>query len=450
LPDLLRETGAAAVYANAEIGPYPERRDREAASAVEAAGSRLRLFPDALLVEPDALATGAGDPYTVYTPFSRKWMEAAAIIRSESSTTTPSAASPCECSRPRKAGPGGNRIPSPMASRPVLLEPRPEGLYAPALEAWIDPAAPVPRALLSHAHADHAVGGHGEILATPETAALYRLRHPGWTGTARTLSYGEPMESSGVTLRLVPAGHVLGSAQIHLATDGDSVLYTGDFKRRRGRTAAPAETPAARTLLIETTFGLPVFRFPDTPELEERLVAACREAIADGEIPVVLAYSLGKSQEAAAILAEAGIPTVLHGAAWKLLPAYAAAGVALPDTLTRPYETGPPSPGEALVTPPSTVRTPMVRAIKRRRVIYLSGWALREAARAEHDADVRIPMSDHADFDALLAHVRDVAPETVVTFHGFAQDFARILAREGVDARTLAGREERPARDEDA
>jgi DNA ligase-1 len=335
-----------------------------------------------------------------------------------------------------------------MASRPVLIEPRPEGLYAPALEAWIDPAMPVPRAILSHAHADHAVDGHGEIIATAETAALYRLRHPDWAGTARTLGCGEPMESSGVTLRLVPAGHVLGSAQIHVASDGDSVLYTGDFKRRRSRTAAQAEAPAARTLLIETTFGLPVFRFPDTPELEERLVAACREAVADGEIPVVLAYSLGKSQEAAAILAEAGIPTVLHGAAWKLVPVYTAAGLAFPRS--RAYETGPPQPGEALITPPSTVRTPMVRAIKKRRVTYLSGWALREAARAEHDADVRIPMSDHADFDALLAHVRDVAPETVVTLHGFAQDFARILAREGVDARPLAGREERPARDEDA
>jgi DNA ligase-1 len=307
---------------------------------------------------------------------------------------------------------------------------------------------PVTRALLSHAHADHAVDGHGEILATPETAALYRLRHPEWTGAAREIACGEPVEGRGVTLRLAPAGHILGSAQLHLSTDTDSVLYTGDFKLRRTRTAAPAQALPARTLLIETTFGLPVFRFPGTPELEHRLVAACRAAIAEGEVPVVLAYSLGKSQEAAAILTEAGIPTVLHGAAWKLLPVFAGAGIALP--LSRAYETGPPQPGEALVTPPSTVRTPMVRAIKRRRVIYLSGWALREAAKAEHDADVRIPMSDHADFDALRAHVRDVAPERVVTLHGYAPDFARILAAEGVDAEPLAGREERPARDEDA
>ena len=335
-----------------------------------------------------------------------------------------------------------------MASLSELLEPRPEGLYAPAFEAWIDPSAPVPRALLSHAHADHAVDGHGEILATPETAALYRVRHPEWRGATREVAYGEPIEARGVTLRLVPAGHILGSAQLHLESAGDSLLYTGDFKRRHSRTAVRAVAPPARTLLIETTFGLPVFRFPDTPELERRLVEACRETIAGGEIPVVLAYSLGKSQEAAAILAEARLPTVLHGAAWKLLPVYAAAGVVLP--LSRAYETGPPTPGEILITPPSTVRTPMVRAIKKRRVLYLSGWAIREAARAENDADVRIPMSDHADFDALREHVREVAPQAVVTLHGFAHDFARILAADGVDARPLAGSEERPARDEDA
>ena len=335
-----------------------------------------------------------------------------------------------------------------MSSVPALLESRPEGLYAPAFEAWIDPTVPVPRALVSHAHADHAIDGHGEILATPETAALYRLRHPEWTGAAREIVYGEPIEARGAILRLVPAGHVLGSAQIHVASETDSVLYTGDFKRRASRTAAPAQAPPARTLLIETTFGLPVFRFPDTPELERRLVAACRAAIDEGEVPVVLAYSLGKSQEAAAILTEAGIPTVLHGAAWKLLPVFTGAGSAFP--LSRAYETGPARPGEALITPPSSVRTPMVRAIKRRRVVYLSGWALREAAKAEHDADVRIPMSDHADFDALRAHVREIAPERVVTLHGFAPDFARILAAEGIDARPLEGREERPARDEDA
>jgi len=331
-----------------------------------------------------------------------------------------------------------------MASPAPLLDSRPEGLFAPAFEAFVDPAAPVARAILTHAHADHAVAGHGEVWATPETLSLYRRRHPEWSGIARTLPYGEEASGNGARLRLVPAGHVLGSAQVWIgAEDGEeSLLYTGDFKLRTGRTCAPAEAPRAGTLVMETTFGLPVFVFPPREVLERRILEACREALAAGETPVLLAYALGKSQEVAALLAEAGIPTVLHGAAWKLLPEYAAAGVPFP--LSRPYESGPPRDGEALVTPPSTARTPMVRAIRRRRVIYLSGWALREASRLEFEADVLVPMSDHADFPDLRRHVAAVAPRRVVTLHGFAHDFARILDAAGVPAEALAGREERP------
>src|SRR5438477_12386605 len=113
-----------------------------------------------------------------------------------------------------------------------FLESRAEGLFSPAFDAFVDPAAPAARAILSHAHADHAVGGHGEILATPETVAIYRRRHPDWTGAARTAGFGEALERDGVRLRLVSAGHVLGSAQLHFEGDAGSLLYTGDFKLR--------------------------------------------------------------------------------------------------------------------------------------------------------------------------------------------------------------------------
>ncbi len=325
------------------------------------------------------------------------------------------------------------------------LETRSEGLYAPAFDAHLDPSSPVPRALLSHAHADHAVGGHGEVWATPETLAFYRRRHPEWAGIERKIAFGEPVEAGGARLTLLSSGHILGAAQTLFSSEAGSLLCTGDFKRRTSATARPVETAPASTLVTETTFGLPVFRFPPRERLEERILAACREAFAEGETPVLLAYALGKAQEAAAILGEAGIPTVLHGAAWKLLPDYAVAGVALAGA--RAYESGPPSKDEVLITPPSTSRTSMVRGIKKRRVIYLSGWAMRSASRAELDADVLIPMSDHADFDDLLAHVQDVGPERVFTHHGFAREFARILSDRGVEASALPGREERPRED---
>jgi Cft2 family RNA processing exonuclease len=327
-----------------------------------------------------------------------------------------------------------------------FLETRPEGLYAPAFAAHLDPHAAAGRAILSHAHADHAAPGHGEILATPETIAFYRRRNPDWNGTATPIAYGERFGESGTTLTLVPSGHILGAAQVLLEAGGRSLLYTGDFKLARGRTAAPAESPHADVLVTESTFGLPVFRFPPRPVLEERLVAACRGAMDRGATPVVLAYALGKSQEAALILADAGIPTVLHGAAWKLLPEYEAAGYRFP--LSRAYETGPPVAGEVLIAPPNCARTPMIQKLKSRSILYASGWAVRSASRADFDAEVLLPLSDHADFDQLLAHVEAVEPKTVVTLHGYARDFARILSDRGITAGVLPDAAER--REEDA
>jgi Cft2 family RNA processing exonuclease len=334
-----------------------------------------------------------------------------------------------------------------LTSLAPFLEVRPEGLFCPALGVAIDPPVAAARAILSHGHSDHAAAGHGEVWATPETIAVYRRRNPDWTGEARELRYGERFERHGVTLELYPAGHVLGSAQIYLEREGRSLLFTGDFQRRLSRTAVPAAAPPAEILATETTFGLPVFRFPDREVIEDRLVAACRRAFEEEKTPVLLAYGFGKSQEVALALTEAGIPTVLHGAAWKLLPEFEAAGHAFP--LSRAYETGPARPGEALIVPPNCARTPAVRNVKRRRIVYLSGWAMREASRADFDADVLLPMSSHADFPGLLQHVADVAPRRVVTLHGYARDFARILLSRGVPAEPLPSARERLTEERD-
>jgi Cft2 family RNA processing exonuclease len=323
----------------------------------------------------------------------------------------------------------------------------PDGLFLPAFGAHLDPPAAVPRAILSHAHADHAAAGHGEVWATPETLAIYRRRNPAWTGLSRAAAYGETIAGDGARLALFPSGHVLGAAQVRVEGDEGSTLYTGDFRLGPSRTAVRAQSPPADALVMETTFGLPVFRFAPRAESEARLVAACRRAHEEGAVPIVLAYSLGKSQEAALALAEAGMPTVLHGAAWKLLPEYEAAGFRFP--LSRPYESGPAKAeaGEVLVVPPSCARTPVARNVKKRRILYLSGWATREASRADFDADVLLPISDHADFDELLEHVGRVHPGRVFTHHGYARDFARILVARGVEAFALAEGAERTAED---
>ena len=269
--------------------------------------------------------------------------------------------------------------------------------------SWIR-GQPVARAILSHAHSDHAVAGHAEIWATPETIALYRRRHPDWTGAARALAYGERPRpdaaqadalSRGSRPRL-RAGPIRRRPGARFSTPATS----RDAPRRRPR---PAETPPADVLLTETTFGLPVFRFPPREELEERLVAACRAALEEGEDAGPSRLRARQGQEAAAILTAAGIPTVLHGAAWKL-----AARIrgrrnffsALARLRDRPAGARGGAHRAALLRADSG-RT----EDQERRVIYLSGWALREASRADFDADVLLPMSDHADFEELLEHV---------------------------------------------
>ncbi|HEY6929503.1 MAG TPA: hypothetical protein VJA66_07495 [Thermoanaerobaculia bacterium] len=322
-----------------------------------------------------------------------------------------------------------------------FLEPHPEGLYSPVFEAHVDPGQAVARAILTHAHADHAAAGHGEIWATAPTLDLYRLRHPEFSGSAREIAYEEAIPGLGAVMTLHPAGHVLGSCQVRFESADASLLFTGDFKRQPCRTAKAATAPASRVLLTETTFGLPVFRFPERSRVEAILISACRDAFDEEETPVLLAAALGKSQEVALVLSEAGIPTVLHGASWKLLPAYERAGFAFP--LSRPYESGPVRAGEALVVPSNCARTPLVQKIRRRRVIYLSGWATRESSRTDYDADVLIPFSDHADFPGLLAHLSEVGAESVVATHGYAADFARIVASRGVPSWALADAAER-------
>ena len=326
-----------------------------------------------------------------------------------------------------------------------FLEVHPEGLFCPAFDAAVDPPVAARRAIVSHAHTDHAAPGHEEVWGTPETIAVYRRRNPEWNGEAREIGYGERLERNGVTVELYPAGHVLGSAQVYFEREGRSLLYTGDFKRRLSQTAVPAAAPSAGILATESTFGLPVFRFPPTEVLEERLIAACHRAFEEKKTPILLVYAFGKAQEVVLALTRAGIPSVLHGAAWKLLPDFEAAGHAFPTS--RAYATGPAQPGEALLVPPYCARTPIVRNVKRRRIVYLSGWAVREASRADFDAEVLIPWSDHADFSELLAHVSDVAPEKVVTMHGYSRDFARILAARGVDAEPLSTARERLSED---
>lgn len=311
------------------------------------------------------------------------------------------------------------------------------GLYVPALDLFLDPHAPVARAFVSHAHGDHVAPEDGaRVVASTATAALLRARF-GLQATD-ALAWGEPLAWEApvgpCVLTVEPAGHVLGAAQLVAETPAGRLVYTGDYQPGPGLTHAPGGPLPCDVLVIEATFGLPIFHFPPRDAVRTDLTAWCAARLAAGEAPVVLAYALGKAQELIAALGEAGLPVAAHGAVRKVCDAYRELGVPLPDV--RPITPADPEPA-VLVVPPWARGQPLVKKRKNARIAYVSGWARVDAARERFDADAVFPLSDHADFDDLLLAVRTSGARLVYTTYGHAAPFAALLRELGVDARPL-------------
>jgi DNA ligase 1 len=321
----------------------------------------------------------------------------------------------------------------------VLIEVRYQrGIHLPELDLWLDPPAAKARALVSHAHADH-FARHEETLCSTVTAGLLRRRFGVAEEKLRPVDFHEVAEERGFRLRLLPAGHIAGSAMLHVTrlADGATLLYTGDFKVRRGRTAEPVVFQQADLLLMETTFGLPHFVFPATIEVEAAVMRFVNGAIADGETPVLLGYPLGKAQEALALLHEHGVPALLHAHVAAMTAACRAAGV---DGLPEPQVlTDAPPPGHAVIVPPNAVRSKLLRGIPKRRVAMLSGWALMPGAPFRYRVDEAFPLSDHADHPGLLECVQRVRPKRVLTVHGHTREFAAELRARGIEAWSAEG-----------
>lgn len=219
--------------------------------------------------------------------------------------------------------------------------------------------------------------------------------------------------------------------------DNATLLYTGDFKIRKGRTTPAAHFLTADTLVMETTFGLPHYTFPNPMEVEAHLLGFIHDCRADGRIPVLLAYSLGKTQEALAVLADHGIPVLQHSAALAMTEACHAAGV---EGLPEPQEFKGEVPADhVLIAPPHAMKAKAYREIPNKRTAMLSGWALQPNARFRYGVDAMIPFSDHADHPGLLECIQRVRPKRVLTVHGFAKEFAAELRTKGHEAWCAAG-----------
>lgn len=306
------------------------------------------------------------------------------------------------------------------------------GVHVPGIGLWLDPRGKRDFAFVSHAHSDHA-GRHGETVLSAATSRLMRARI-GPSSREHVLEFGEIRELRGARLTLLPAGHVHGSAQLHLETGEGSLLYTGDFKLRPGLSSEAIEWRAADTLIMETTFGRPEFVFPPTEQVLARVVTFCREALAIGEVPVLLAYSLGKAQEVLCAVAEAGLAPMLHGAVAKMTRIYREGMPHIPEFAD--YKAGRVA-GHVVICPPSARRSAMIRNLGKCRIAMVTGWAMLSGAVHRYQVDAAFPLSDHAGYDDLLRYVELVEPKRVLTLHGFASEFARDLRRRGIEAWSL-------------
>src|SRR4051794_16941990 len=308
------------------------------------------------------------------------------------------------------------------------------GLELPQHGLWLDPWDGQPFAFVSHAHSDH-IADHREIIATPGTARLMDARMPG-KRSQHLLPFGETRQFSGFAATLLPAGHIFGSAQMFLESDAGSLLYTGDFKLRPSHSAEPTEWRHAETLIMETTYGLPKYRMPPTEQVVAQMVAFCEEALDEGAVPVLLGYSLGKSQEILCALLKAGLTPMLHGSVYRMTELYRELRPDFPDGYVR-YAAGKVE-DKVLVCPPSAARSLMLQRIRNRRTAVLTGWALDPGAKFRYGCDAAFPLTDHADYPDLVRYVELVKPKLVLTLHGFASAFAADLRERGFEAWALS------------
>ena len=320
------------------------------------------------------------------------------------------------------------------------VEPHPHGLYVRPADAWVDPSEPVAKALITHGHADHARGGHGAVWATPETLAIMDARYGRQAGNP--VAYGETigMGEKGDTVEIgfVPAGHVLGSAQIVLDYRGERIVVSGDYKRRADPTCAPFEPVACDVFITEATFGLPVFRHPETGDETDKLIAALHAN--PTRCVLVGAYALGKAQRVIAELRERGhaAPIYIHGALERLCTLYAEHGVRLGELIPA---TGVPKAaiaGHIVMCPPSALNDRWSRRLPDPITAMASGWMrVRQRAR-QKNVELPLILSDHADWGELTDTLTEIAPREVWVTHGREDALVHWCMTRQIKARALA------------
>ncbi|MBA6143427.1 MULTISPECIES: ligase-associated DNA damage response exonuclease [Pseudomonas] len=319
-----------------------------------------------------------------------------------------------------------------------LVIARPEGLYCPPGDFYIDPWRPVDRAVITHGHGDHARTGNGHYLTASSGAGILRSRL-GQHIDLQTLPYGERLQHHGVTLSLHPAGHVLGSAQVRLEYQGEVWVASGDYKVEPDGTCTPFEPVPCHTFITESTFGLPIYRWPSQSEIFAGINAWWRANCELGKASVLFCYAFGKAQRILHGLDASIGPILVHGAVEPLNRVYREAGVHLPDTrYAGDIARNDPMLRRALVlAPPSAGGSSWMRRFGDYSDAFASGWMLLRGTRRRRGVDRGFVLSDHADWPGLLWAISQTGAERVMVTHGSVNVLVRYLNEQGLDARAF-------------
>jgi putative mRNA 3-end processing factor len=303
----------------------------------------------------------------------------------------------------------------------------------------------VDRAVVTHAHADHARAGHGHVLATPETLAIMSARHGDEASpSTQSLAYGETIGVGPVAIRLVPAGHILGSAQVVLEHAGSRVVVSGDFKRRRDPTCAPFELVPCDLFISEATFGLPVFTHP--PDGEEIAKLLDSQRLFPESCQLVGVYALGKAQRVIMLLRAAGYdaPIYLHGALQVLCDLYRANGIALGELRPATGAAKATLAGQIVLAPPSVFGDRWTRRLPDPVPAMASGWMRVRARARQRGVELPLVISDHADWPELTRTFDEVQAQEIWITHGQEDALLYHCQQRGLAARALSlvGRDE--------
>ncbi|MES2415043.1 MAG: ligase-associated DNA damage response exonuclease [Pseudomonadota bacterium] len=315
-----------------------------------------------------------------------------------------------------------------------LIVQRPEGLYCPPGNFYIDPWRPVDRAVITHAHADHARVGHAHYLAAAQAEGVLRSRL-GTDLPLQTLEYGQQITHHGVKLSLHPAGHVLGSAQVRLEHGGQTWVASGDYKVAPDATCVPFEAVRCNVFITESTFGLPIYRWRPDAEIFAEINAWWASNAAAGRASVLMCYSFGKAQRILSGV-DAGIaPIVVHGAVQTLNQAYRTAGVQLPQALSVDDVIDPADFRRALVLcPPGAAGGAWIKRFGDFSDAFASGWMQLRGARRRGGYDRGFVLSDHADWPGLMGAIGATGAERVIVTHGSVPVLVRYLGEQGLQA----------------